>query len=81
MVAACRVLLLDLWLNPTTEDQVIDRAHWIGQTRSVTVLRLTVKDTVEDRILALQVLFLLLQSCGLFFSIVNVKFVRFFKVV
>lgn len=57
MVAACHVLLLDLWWNPTTEDQAIDRAHRIGQTRPVTVLRLTVKDTVEDRILALQVLF------------------------
>lgn len=57
MVAACRVLLLDLWWNPTTEDQAVDRAHRIGQTRPVTVLRLTVKDTVEDRILALQVLY------------------------
>lgn len=55
MVAACHVLLLDLWWNPTTEDQAIDRAHRIGQTRPVTVVRLTVKDTVEDRILALQV--------------------------
>lgn len=54
MVSACHVLLLDLWWNPTTEDQAIDRAHRIGQTRPVTVLRLTVKDTVEDRILALQ---------------------------
>ncbi|KAL8129745.1 hypothetical protein V2J09_018900 [Rumex salicifolius] len=54
MVAACRVLLLDPWWNPTTEDQAIDRAHRIGQTRPVTVFRLTVKDTVEDRILALQ---------------------------
>lgn len=57
MVAACHVLLLDLWWNPTTEDQAVDRAHRIGQTRPVSVLRLTVKDTVEDRILALQVLF------------------------
>ncbi|KAJ6906919.1 hypothetical protein NC651_017555 [Populus alba x Populus x berolinensis] len=32
----------------------IDRAHRIGQTRPVTVTRLTIKDTVEDRILALQ---------------------------
>ncbi|XP_021740504.1 helicase-like transcription factor CHR28 [Chenopodium quinoa] len=54
MVAACHVILLDLWWNPTTEDQAIDRAHRIGQTRPVTVVRLTVKDTVEDRILALQ---------------------------
>lgn len=54
MVAACHVILLDLWWNPTTEDQAIDRAHRIGQTRAVTVTRLTIKDTVEDRILALQ---------------------------
>lgn len=54
MVAACHVILLDLWWNPTTEDQAVDRAHRIGQTRPVSVLRLTVKDTVEDRILALQ---------------------------
>ncbi|KAL1537512.1 helicase-like transcription factor CHR28 isoform X4 [Salvia divinorum] len=54
MVAACHVILLDLWWNPTTEDQAIDRAHRIGQTRPVSVYRLTVKDTVEDRILALQ---------------------------
>ncbi|XP_043716055.1 helicase-like transcription factor CHR28 [Telopea speciosissima] len=54
MVAACHVILLDLWWNPTTEDQAVDRAHRIGQTRPVTVSRITVKDTVEDRILALQ---------------------------
>ncbi|XP_071738721.1 helicase-like transcription factor CHR28 [Rutidosis leptorrhynchoides] len=54
MVAACHVILLDLWWNPTTEDQAVDRAHRIGQTRPVTVYRFTVKDTVEDRILALQ---------------------------
>jgi hypothetical protein len=57
MVAACHVLMLDLWWNPTTEDQAVDRAHRIGQTRPVTVSRLTIKDTVEDRILALQVIF------------------------
>lgn len=57
MVAACHVILLDLWWNPTTEDQAIDRAHRIGQTRPVTVSRLTIQDTVEDRILALQVNF------------------------
>ncbi|CAH8251893.1 unnamed protein product [Arabidopsis lyrata] len=54
MVAACHVIMLDLWWNPTTEDQAIDRAHRIGQTRPVKVVRFTVKDTVEDRILALQ---------------------------
>ncbi|CAN7105598.1 unnamed protein product [Brassica rapa subsp. narinosa] len=54
MVAACHVILLDLWWNPTTEDQAIDRAHRIGQTRPVSVTRITIKGTVEDRILLLQ---------------------------
>lgn len=54
MIAACHVILVDLWWNPTSEDQAIDRAHRIGQTRPVTVHRLTVEDTVEQRILKLQ---------------------------
>ncbi|KAL3502348.1 hypothetical protein ACH5RR_036797 [Cinchona calisaya] len=54
MMAACQVILLDLWWNPTTEDQAVDRAHRIGQTRPVSVSRLTIRNTVEDRILALQ---------------------------
>lgn len=81
MVAACHVILLDLWWNPTTEDQAVDRAHRIGQTRPVTVTRMTIKDTVEDRILALQVLtnqfclftvaFFMLPICLLFSSFSN----------
>lgn len=55
MVAACHVILLDPWWNPTTEDQAVDRAHRIGQTRPVTVTRITIKDTVEDKIISLQV--------------------------
>ncbi|CAI9109537.1 OLC1v1009372C1 [Oldenlandia corymbosa var. corymbosa] len=54
MVAATHVILLDPWWNPTTKDQAVDRAHRIGQTRPVTVTRLTIQNTVEDRILTLQ---------------------------
>ncbi|KAJ1272919.1 hypothetical protein BS78_06G239800 [Paspalum vaginatum] len=54
MVSACHVIMLDPWWNPYAEDQAVDRAHRIGQTRPVTVSRFTIKDTVEDRILALQ---------------------------
>ncbi|XP_039774119.1 helicase-like transcription factor CHR28 isoform X2 [Panicum virgatum] len=54
MVAACHVIMLDPWWNPSAEDQAVDRAHRIGQTRPVSVSRLTIKDTVEDRILSLQ---------------------------
>lgn len=69
MVAACHVILLDLWWNPATEDQAIDRAHRIGQTRPVTVSRITIKDTVEDRILALQVRWLVPYTILFYFSI------------
>jgi SNF2 family DNA or RNA helicase len=61
MVAACHVLMLDPWWNPSAEDQAVDRAHRIGQTRPVIVSRLTVKDTVEDRILSLQVILSLMH--------------------
>lgn len=54
MIAASHVIMLDPWWNPYAEDQAVDRAHRIGQTRPVTVTRFTVKDSVEDRILALQ---------------------------
>ena len=56
--------LSDPWWNPSAEDQAVDRvdrAHKIGQTRPVTVSRLTVKDTVEDRILSLQVILSLMH--------------------
>jgi SNF2 family DNA or RNA helicase len=55
LTVANHVVLLDLWWNPTTEEQAIDRAHRIGQTRTVHVTRLTVPGTVEERILELQV--------------------------
>ncbi|EFJ19828.1 hypothetical protein SELMODRAFT_109740 [Selaginella moellendorffii] len=54
LVAATRVLLMDMWWNPTTEDQAIDRTHRIGQTRPVHVTRFVVKQTVEERILQIQ---------------------------
>jgi SNF2 family DNA or RNA helicase len=54
LVCANHVLLLDVWWNPTVEEQAIDRSHRIGQTRQVHVARFTVRDTVEDRIIALQ---------------------------
>lgn len=54
LVSANHVVLMDLWYNPSTEDQAIDRAHRIGQTKPVNVTRITIKDTVEDNILQLQ---------------------------
>jgi superfamily II DNA or RNA helicase len=54
LTAADHVFLLDPWWNPAAEDQAADRAHRIGQERPVMVYRLVAKDTVEERILALQ---------------------------
>jgi SNF2 family DNA or RNA helicase len=54
LTAADHVFLLDPWWNPAVEDQAADRAHRIGQERKVMVYRLVAKDTVEERILALQ---------------------------
>jgi SNF2 family DNA or RNA helicase len=55
LTAADHVFLLDPWWNPAVEDQAADRAHRIGQERPVMVYRMVAKDTVEERILALQV--------------------------
>jgi SNF2 family DNA or RNA helicase len=54
LTAADHVFLLDPWWNPAVEDQAADRAHRIGQQRSVMVYRMVAKDTVEERIFGLQ---------------------------
>ena len=48
------VFVLDPWWNPAAEAQAIDRAHRIGQTRPVNVYRLVSRDTVEEKVVALQ---------------------------
>ncbi len=54
LTAADHVFLLDPWWNPAVEDQAADRAHRIGQDRPVMVYRMVARDTVEERIFALQ---------------------------
>ncbi len=54
LTAADTVILHDPWWNPAAEQQASDRAHRIGQTRPVLVLRMVVEDTVEDLIMSLQ---------------------------
>jgi SNF2 family DNA or RNA helicase len=54
LTAADYVFLLDPWWNPAAEAQAIDRTHRIGQTRQVFACRLIAKDTVEEKVLALQ---------------------------
>jgi len=54
LTAAGYVFLLDPWWNPAVEAQAIDRAHRIGQTQPVFSYRLIARDTVEEKILELQ---------------------------
>jgi len=48
------VVHYDPWWNPAAESQAEDRAHRIGQTRTVTVIKLVVADSIEERVLSLQ---------------------------
>lgn len=53
LTAANYVILLDPWWNPAIENQAMDRTHRIGQTRSVTAIRLIARHTIEEKILRL----------------------------
>ena len=54
LTAADTVILYDPWWNPAVEAQAIDRAHRIGQVKSVNAYRLVTRGTVEEKILQLQ---------------------------
>ena len=54
LTAAQYVFLLDPWWNPAVEAQAIDRAHRIGQVNRVFAYRLIARDTVEEKVVALQ---------------------------
>ena len=54
LTAADTVIHYDPWWNPAVEDQASDRAHRIGQKRSVFIYKLIAADTVEERIIQLQ---------------------------
>ncbi|KIJ33059.1 hypothetical protein M422DRAFT_265089 [Sphaerobolus stellatus SS14] len=54
LVEANRVLSLDLAWNAATENQAFDRVHRMGQQKDVHVKRLIIRNTVEERILNLQ---------------------------
>jgi SNF2 family DNA or RNA helicase len=54
LTAASRVVILEPFWNPFVEEQAIDRVHRLTQRRDVVVYKLTVAETVEERILELQ---------------------------
>lgn len=49
--AYLQVIFYDSDWNPTVDQQAMDRAHRLGQTKQVTVYRLICKGTIEERIL------------------------------
>ena len=54
LTAADTVIHYDPWWNPAVEEQATDRAHRIGQTRAVHVIRLIAHDTIEEKVSELQ---------------------------
>jgi len=55
LTRATHVMHYDRWWNPAVEDQATDRAHRIGQTKTVTVHAMVTTGTVEERIAELLV--------------------------
>ena len=54
LTAADMVIHYDPWWNVAAQNQATDRAHRFGQTNTVTVVKLIVKGTIEERIMELQ---------------------------
>ena len=54
LTGADMVVHFDPWWNPAVEDQATDRAHRIGQKKTVYVVKMIAENSVEERVLALQ---------------------------
>jgi non-specific serine/threonine protein kinase len=54
LTRATYVYHLDPWWNPAVENQASDRAHRLGQTRQVTITRLIMRHTIEEKMMALK---------------------------
>lgn len=54
LTASENVFILDPWWNPAVEEQAIARAHRIGQTNNVFSYKFITKESIEEKILALQ---------------------------
>lgn len=50
LVKATYIFHVEPWWNPAVENQATDRAHRIGQTKTVQVYRYIIKDSVEEKI-------------------------------
>ncbi len=54
LTGADMVIHFDPWWNPAVEDQATDRAHRIGQKRTVYSVKLITKGTVEEKVVEMQ---------------------------
>ncbi|PID29849.1 MAG: hypothetical protein CSB55_00900 [Candidatus Cloacimonadota bacterium] len=54
LTSADTVIIVDPWWNPMGENQAIDRAHRLGQSKKVMVYKMITKGSVEEKILSLQ---------------------------
>jgi SNF2 family DNA or RNA helicase len=54
LVSASHVIIFDPWWNPAAESQAIDRAHRIGQKNTVIASKLIMRETIEEKVLELQ---------------------------
>lgn len=50
LTGADMVIHFDPWWNPAVEEQATDRAHRIGQTQVVQVIRLITRHTIEEQV-------------------------------
>jgi non-specific serine/threonine protein kinase len=54
LTKATYVFHLDPWWNPAVEDQASDRTHRIGQKRQVTITRILMRHTIEEKMMELK---------------------------
>jgi hypothetical protein len=54
LTKASYVFHLDPWWNPAVENQASDRAHRIGQVRQVTITRLLMRHSIEEKMMELK---------------------------
>jgi SNF2 family DNA or RNA helicase len=54
LTGADMVVHFDPWWNPAAEEQATDRAHRIGQKRTVQAIKLIAQDTIEEKVLEMQ---------------------------
>lgn len=54
LTKASYVFHLDPWWNPAVENQASDRAHRIGQEKKVSIIRILMRHTIEEKMMALK---------------------------